>query len=121
MFEQVPAHLTRNARRMRLEPTDAERTLWHALRGKALGAKFRRQLQRGSYILDFACLSHCLVVEVDGDQHADCAADRERDAWLQANGYRVLRFSNRDVLQNLDGVLAVIGQTLAATPVETPT
>jgi very-short-patch-repair endonuclease len=70
--------------------------------------KFRRQLARGHYIVDFICLTHGLVVEVDGDQHADSAYDADRDAWLVEQGYRVLRFGNRDVLGNVEGVLETI-------------
>ncbi len=69
-----------------------------------LGVRFRRQYQLGPYIVDFLCHSHRLVVEVDGGQHNDSDYDARRDAWLKAQGYEVLRFWNRDVLAEIDGV-----------------
>ncbi len=67
------------ARRMRWEPTGAERRLWHNLRFDQRGCKFRRQLPLGPYIADFACLSHRMVIEVDGHQHAEHPYDDQRD------------------------------------------
>jgi very-short-patch-repair endonuclease len=90
--------------------TDAERLLWSRLRRRFLGTKFRRQLPVGRFIVDFACLGSNLVIEVDGGQHLESAADEARDRWLAENGFRVLRFWNHEVLGNLDGVL----QTIAA-------
>lgn len=101
------------ARRMRRNPTEAEHRLWQALRGKARGVKFRRQVPLGGYIVDFACLSHRVVVEVDGDQHAANGYDARRDHWLAANHFMVLRVSNREVLGDLAGVLAAIDQAVA--------
>jgi very-short-patch-repair endonuclease len=89
--------------------TEAERKLWHALRGhrfQDLG--FRRQVPLGPYIADFACHRARLIVEVDGGQHgfdARAARDAVRDAWLSARGYRTLRFSNYDVLRQTESVL----------------
>jgi very-short-patch-repair endonuclease len=90
--------------------TDAERLLWRHLRQRQVeGYKFRRQHPVGHYIVDFACLEGCLIVEVDGGQHADRKGyDRERTAWLEEQGFRVLRFWNTDVLGNIDGVREVI-------------
>ena len=85
--------------------TDAERLLWSRLRRRYQGAKFRRQLPLGPFIVDFACVRSKLVIEVDGGQHLDSADDEARDRWLAQSGYRVLRFWNHDVLTNLDGVL----------------
>ncbi|MGE0737231.1 MAG: endonuclease domain-containing protein [Alphaproteobacteria bacterium] len=98
------------ARKLRSNLTDAEKRLWNRLRRKQVdGYRFRRQVPLGFYIVDFACLEARLVVEVDGGQHAvDAARDGVRDAWLVANGFRVLRFWNNDVLGNTDGVLAEI-------------
>ena len=106
-------NLTSNARALRQNMTDAERRLWRELRRGALGARFRRQVPIGSYIVDFACLQCRLVIELDGGQHLENPDDRQRDTWLRSQGYRVLRFWNHDVLQNAEGVLTVI---LAALP-----
>jgi len=104
------------ARKLREQLTDAERTLWARLRNRQLqGVRFRRQQPLGSYIVDFICLERKLIVEVDGGQHNEAKGrqeDRERTKWLQANGYRVLRFWNNDVLMNMEGVLERI--TLAS-------
>jgi very-short-patch-repair endonuclease len=68
----------------------------------------------GSYILDFICWEHRLVVEVDGGQHAGATdADAVRTAWLEAQGFRVIRFWNTDVLRNIDGVLLAIADELS--------
>ncbi|HEY8603054.1 endonuclease domain-containing protein [Tsuneonella suprasediminis] len=79
------------------------------LRGKRIaGWKFRRQEQIGDYIVDFVCFQARLIVEVDGSQHAVNADDMARDAWLEVQGFRVIRFWNNDVLTNADGVAAAI-------------
>jgi very-short-patch-repair endonuclease len=102
------------ARRLRKNPTDAERRLWLRLRQKQLGGfRFRRQVPLGPYVADFVCQSEKLVIEVDGGQHSDkIEHDERRSAWLAANGYRVLRFWNNDVLGNTEGVLETILRTL---------
>lgn len=98
-----------HAKEMRHAPTDAERQLWSRLRAKRLnGWKFRRQQPIGPYIADFACLEARLIVEVDGSQHADSARDAARDEWLGAQGFRIMRFWNNEVLENEDGVLVTI-------------
>jgi very-short-patch-repair endonuclease len=98
--------------------TPAERRLWSVLRNRRLGHKFLRQVPRGPYTLDFVCLERGLVIEVDGAQHADSVADSVRDAWLSSRGFRMLRFWNREVLKNLDGVRRAIEEALSE---ETPT
>ena len=92
----------RNARDLRRNPTEAERTLWRHLRQRHVaGRKFRRQHPIGRYVLDFVCLETKLVIELDGGQHADREAeDQGRTAWLEARGYRVLRFWNTEVFEN---------------------
>ena len=93
----------RQARALRHQPTDAERKLWFLLRSlKPLGMHFRRQAPIGTYIADFIWHAGKLVVELDGSQHADArqAYDDKRTAWLQSQGYRVLRFWNDDVLKS---------------------
>lgn len=97
------------ARHLRKNMTDAEGAMWHVLRNRSLaGCKFRRQHPIGRYIVDFACIERRLVVELDGGQHADCAADGERTSIIEASGYRVLRFWNNDALTAPDAVLPVI-------------
>ena len=109
MRNDVPISAKSRARAMRREPTEAERKLWYALRDRRMQTlKFRRQAPVGSYIVDFLCTAHRLVVEADGSQHAESERDVVRDAWLKREGYRVLRFSNRDVLTARDSVLATI-------------
>ncbi|WP_326523399.1 endonuclease domain-containing protein [Sphingomonas sp.] len=94
--------------------TDAERALWSLLRGARLDdAKFRRQQPIGSFIVDFACQSRRLIVEVDGGQHGECPQDDRRTAWLHSAGYRVIRFWNHDILSNPEGVIATIARALA--------
>jgi very-short-patch-repair endonuclease len=102
--------------------TDAERKLWHSLRGHRFqGLGFRRQVPLGPYIADFACHRAKLIVEVDGGQHgfeAHAARDRVRDAWLAGEGYRTLRFSNHDVLRRTESVLDTL--FAACEPFPTP-
>ena len=97
------------ARAMRREPTFTERKLWYALRDWRLQSlKFRRQAPMGPYIVDFICIAHRLVVEVDGSQHAESPRDETRNIWLMREGYRVMRFWNNEVTSNKEGVLATI-------------
>jgi very-short-patch-repair endonuclease len=102
------------ARRLRQTPTDAENRLWLHLRRKQLrGLRFRRQHPIGRYVVDFFCPEAKLIIEVDGGQHAAReAADDIRTSWLEARGYRVLRFWNNDVLANTEGVLFAIVEAL---------
>jgi len=95
------------ARRLRADMTEVERRLWFRLRGRQLeGHRFRRQIPMGPYVLDFACMKARLVIEVDGGQHA-VSADRDdrRTAWLESQGYTVLRFWNNDVLEEPEAVM----------------
>jgi len=76
------------------------------------GLKFRRQQPIGNYIVDFACFEKRVVVEVDGGQHQEKKdKDIERDKWLQSQGFQILRFWDNEVLKNIEGVLAVIGES----------
>ena len=98
-----------NAKVLRANQTDAELRLWYHLRAhRFLNLKFKRQKPIGHYIVDFVCIEMRLVIEVDGGQHADSAADVRRDAWLRERGFTVLRFWNNEVMQELDGVLEKI-------------
>lgn len=98
------------AREMRREDTPAEARLWRSLRAHRLGGwKWRRQVPKGGYIVDFLCVEAGLVVELDGSQHADRADyDACRTAYLQSQGLRVLRFWNSAVTENCDGVCLTI-------------
>jgi very-short-patch-repair endonuclease len=89
--------------------TDSERKLWGRLRRKQLGGyRFRRQLPIGLYIVDFACLGARLIVELDGSQHLEEPTDVHRTAWLEGQGFRVLRFWNHEVLLRTDEVVDAI-------------
>jgi len=81
-----------------------------------LGVRFARQVPIGPYIVDFVARSARLVVEVDGETHIDRARDDTRTAWLEGQGYRVIRCTNADVMANLEGVCHAIGVALAAAP-----
>ncbi len=97
------------ARRLRRQPPATERLLWGLLRDRRLeGLKFRRQVPLGRYVADFLCLRHRLVVEADGPHHEDGLHDETRDAWLRAQGFRVLRFTNKRIQDGPDAVLAEI-------------
>ena len=108
-------NLTHRARNLRRQQTPQEARLWAQLRRRGLaGRNFHRQYVLGSYILDFICLEERLIVEVDGGQHgASVSKDAARTAWLQAQGFRVLRFWNTEVEQNLEGVIGTIAAAFA--------
>ena len=105
----VRSETTERARRLRQTDNEAEATLWSELRNRRLnGNKFVRQHPVGRYFADFACREHMLVIELDGSQHVDNAYDRERDEYMSAAGWSVLRFWNVDVLKERDSVLETI-------------
>ncbi|MDE3087965.1 MAG: endonuclease domain-containing protein [Chloroflexota bacterium] len=109
------------ARELRRAMTPAEKKLWQHIRyGQLGGAQFRRQHAVGPYIVDFFCAKAKLVVEVDGDSHADpeqAKRDEERTAWLdEQKDYRVMRFWNNEVLHNIEAVLAEIMKVLNPQP-----
>ena len=99
---------TKFAKSLRKNLTPTEKSLWYNLRLKSLGHKFRRQAVIGDYIVDFVCYERKLVVEIDGGQHNSNSNDKIRDAWLQSQGFKVLRFWNNEVLQNKNAVLEKI-------------
>ena len=109
-------------RRLRNAPTDAEHRLWQRLRGRQIEAcKFRRQHPYADFILDFVCLERQTVVELDGSQHADAGtSDAERTLALEAAGFRVLRFWNNEVFENIEGVLEAIRQCLETRETPSP-
>ena len=113
----------RLARAMRAAPTEAERKLWWHLRHRlpTPGTHFRRQVRIDRYVADFACHATRIVVEVDGGQHgAASAADEARTKVLEANGYRVLRYWNNDVLTNIDGCSRIFSTQQPRPPPPTP-
>lgn len=100
---------------MRKEPTESEKALWRLLRNKRLaGWKFKRQQGIGRYIVDFVCFEARLIVEADGSQHIDSDYDAKRDAWLQAQGFRLLRLWNNDILAREESVFSAILVALEA-------
>jgi very-short-patch-repair endonuclease len=105
-------------REARANTTEAEAILWRHLRQLELkGTHFRRQVVIGPYVADFACLGTRLIIEVDGSQHGTdegIASDAVRTQWLEAEGYRVLRFWNNEVTTEIESVLEAIYQALTA-------
>ncbi len=104
------------SRGLRIEQTEAEKLLCSRLRNKQLcQVKFRRQQPIGSYIVDFVSFDKMLIIELDGGQHDELsnrAKDEQRTNYLESRGYKVIRFWNNDVLQNADGVLIRISESL---------
>ena len=104
------------ARSLRNNSTPAEQHLWRALRCEQLkGVKFRRQAAIGDYVVDFVSFAHRLIIELDGGQHNEAKVkeyDARRTEWLSGQGFRVLRFWNHNVFENLDGVIEVIWRAL---------
>jgi very-short-patch-repair endonuclease len=96
------------AKQMRSNMTAAENVLWKHLRRNNLGVKVKRQQPLGHYIVDFVCFEHRIIIEADGNHHAGSEYDKIRDAWLESQGFRVMRFWNYEILENLEGVLEKI-------------
>lgn len=99
--------LTPVARRLRKQATEPERLLWRHLRSRRIGLKFCRQVPLGGYVVDFACFEKRVVIELDGSQHATDegrTADADRDAALAEAGFRVLRFWNHQVYEDVETV-----------------
>ncbi|RJF85423.1 endonuclease domain-containing protein [Sphingomonas cavernae] len=106
-MHRIPAHMTANARALRNGQTLAERLLWHRL--SCYRPRFTRQLVIGPYIVDIACRTAKLAIELDGSQHVEAAGyDADRTAFLEQHGWVVLRFWNGEVLENLEGVVEAI-------------
>ena len=106
--------LKQRSRDLRKNLTDAEQKLWQKLRNKQINDhKFRRQFVLGNYIVDFICLDKRLIVEVDGGQHMENVDyDLQRDEWLKSQNFKILRFWNNQVLNEIDSVLEVIENNL---------
>ncbi|HDZ8980580.1 endonuclease domain-containing protein [Aeromonas veronii] len=106
----------RVAKRLRRDATQAEQKMWQQLRNRRLaGLKFRRQMPIGPYVVDFICLEQGLIIEVDGSQHGTLANqmhDEARTAYLNQQGFRVIRVWNNDVLSRMEVVLAHIWLSL---------
>ena len=103
------------AKENRLGATDAEKVIWEYLRAKRMGVKFRRQHPVLDYIVDYVCLDKMLIIEIDGEYHnqqEQQIEDRNRDERLKDMGYTVLRFTNEQVMTNIDGVLENINMYL---------
>jgi 5-methyltetrahydrofolate--homocysteine methyltransferase len=104
------------ARSLRNEPTGAEKHLWRFLRAQQIrGYKFRRQAAIRSYVVDFVCLSHKLIVELDGPQHLEPGAiehDTRRSAWLSARGFHIIRFRNQELDENIQAAVDAIERAL---------
>jgi len=112
---------TKRAREVRNAATPAERALWRHLARSQLGVRFSRQMPGGPFFADFLCRSRKLIVEVDGHSHdVQPERDQARDAYLRDEGYRVLHFSNDDVLGNIEGVIETIRQALQPEPTPGP-
>ena len=109
-LHRIKPRILRNARALRHSMTPPEAKLWSRLRNRQLGGfKFRRQYPIGDYVVDFCCPESGLTIELDGDSHAmQQEYDKKRTEGIAAQGYREMRFPNRDVVQNLDGVLQMI-------------
>jgi very-short-patch-repair endonuclease len=112
------------ARSLRNNATSAEKHLWQSIRGQQLGGhKFRRQAAIGPYIVDFICFPRKLIIELDGPQHLDPAAiqhDADRDMWLTTRGYRILRFRNQELDDNILEVVESITRALEESPLPSP-
>ena len=109
-------NLTNRAKELRQSETEAEQIIWSWLRAKKLnGVKFRRQEPVGIYVVDFVSFEKKLIIEIDGGQHnleENKATDEVRTQWLKSQGFRVIRFWNNEVSSNLDGVIALIEESL---------
>src|SRR3989304_1627740 len=108
---------TNIARTLRKNFTETERLLWKHIRQKQLdGYKFRRQQPIGQYIVDFVNFERKIIIELDGGQHTEIEKDKERDKFLRDQGFKVLRFWNHEVFENVEGVLEVIKKNLLPPP-----
>ena len=112
---------TKRAQELRNNATDAERQLWrHLSRRQLNGVKFSRQMPVGPFICDFLCRERMLVVEVDGGQHCGNSSDESRTAFLESEGYRIIRFWNNKVHENMEGVIQTIASALNECPPPAP-
>jgi len=114
--------LKKYARALRRNMTDAERLLWSKVRRKQLkGFQFYRQRIIGNYIADFYCPKANVIIEIDGGQHYNnegLKADEVRDDYMKNQGFKVLRFSDRDVIENLNGVMERVYEVISRSSLE---
>ena len=122
---RAPIKQVKRARKLRREMSLPEVLLWDALRKQSLGLRFRRQFPSDRMTVDFACLSHRIIIEVDGEQHGygdQPRRDVVRDAIMTREGFTVMRIAARDVLKNLDGVIAgIVARCSEVGPLHQPT
>ena len=108
----VRRQISEHASQLRRNRTDAEEKFWQTVRNRQVGGfKFRFQHSLLPYVADFTCLDAMLIVEIDGGQHSE-ERDARRTAFLESQGFEILRFWNNDVLTNLDGVIHVVREAL---------
>ena len=122
-YEAIPESHWNRARALRRQATVAEKKLWHHLRRYSTQYKFRRQHPIGPFIVDFYAPDLKLVLEIDGDSHAGHEAeeyDARRTAFLRNQGCSVVRFTNRDVLNSIEGVMAAIHERLDKSGEQSP-
>lgn len=115
MHHKAEGNTFKFARMLRKEFTDAEDKLWQKVRGKKLGIKFRRQHPIDKFIVDFYCFEMKLIIEIDGGIHLNPEVkqnDEQRQTLLESFGYRFLRFTNEEVMTDIDKVLATIREEL---------
>jgi len=114
LYKNQPAGTVTRARQLRREASEPERRLLRALRESFPSCKWRHQTPVGPFYADVLCFAEKLVIEVDGDSHADREQrDAARTAIIEDEGFRVLRFWNNDVVENLDGVIATVADSLS--------
>ena len=115
--EPLPEYVLKRARGLRRRQTDAEKQLWKTLRSRHFESyKFRRQKPIGPYYVDFVCLEQKLIIEIDGGQHGwQQKKDEQRTVYLNQKGFKVIRFWNNDILENLEGVMTMLKRELEET------
>jgi len=102
-------------RELRHETTPAEQIFWaRVVNRQFLNLKFRRQHGIGNYIVDFYCAEKGLIIEIDGDTHADSQTDAARTEYLNSLGYRVIRCPNRDIIHNVEGVFEDLARRISS-------
>jgi len=113
--------LEERAKAMRANPTEAEKLLWEKLRNKQLGVKFRQQHVINKFIVDFCSIQSALIIEVDGKIHdRQIEEDSERTKILEHEGYSVIRFSNDEILNDIEKVVSTIKKQIEKSPSEAP-
>ena len=118
-IRQYDTHLRQLSKNLRNNSTKQEIILWQYLKNRQLGCKFRRQQPIGSYIVDFVCFDKRLIIEVDGGQHSNEKTeiyDKTRDLFFNENGFRVIRFWNNEIIENIEGVIDKIKLKLNSCP-----